>query len=117
MDLISLEDKVAIVTGAGRGIGKAIALGMSAANATIVVTAHTTDQVEATTAEINSRGGRALAVTADVGSKDQVDRLVQETLKAYGRIDILVNNAGATFPMPMMEMSEPPTLPAKGRLS
>lgn len=106
MDLFSLKDKVAIVTGAGRGIGRAIALGMSAAGAILIAAARTKEQVEATAAEINNRGGKAKAITADVGSKDQVDRLVNETFNAYGKIDILVNNAGATFSAPLMEMSE-----------
>lgn len=106
LDMFSLKDKVAIVTGAGRGIGKAIALGLSAAGANLVVAARTTEQVEATAAEINDKGGKAIAVTADVRYKDKVERVISEATAKFGRIDILVNNAGGMFAVPTMEMRE-----------
>jgi NAD(P)-dependent dehydrogenase (short-subunit alcohol dehydrogenase family) len=106
LDMFSLKGRVAIVTGAGRGIGKAIALGMAGAGAIVVVAARTTEQVAATAAAINESGGESLAITADVRYKEKVDNLINETLGKYGRIDILVNNAGGMFAVQTMEMSE-----------
>ncbi|MGD0854558.1 MAG: glucose 1-dehydrogenase [Dehalococcoidia bacterium] len=106
LDVFSLKSRVAIVTGAGRGIGKAIAMGMAEAGATVVVAARTREQVEATAAAINESGGKSLAITADVRNKEKVDYLINETLGKYGRIDILVNNAGGMFAVQTMEMSE-----------
>jgi 3-oxoacyl-[acyl-carrier protein] reductase len=104
--IFSLEDKVAIVTGAGRGIGKAVALGMGDAGARIVAASRTTVENEATAAGIIKRGGKAVAVTADVRSSEQVANLVDMALKEYGRIDILINNAGGTYFSSLMNMSD-----------
>jgi len=90
----SLSGKVAIVTGGGRGIGRAIALGFAAAGADVVITARTTSEVERVAAEITALGRRALALTVDVSRRAQVEGMVTETLAACGQIDILVNNAG-----------------------
>lgn len=104
--IFNLENKVAIVTGAGRGIGKALALGMGEAGARIVAAARTTSEIEDTAAVIVKRGGTAIAVTADVRIGEQVANLMDMTVKEYGRIDILVNNAGGTYYSPLMSMSE-----------
>jgi len=106
LDMFSLKGKVAIVTGAGRGIGKAIALGLADAGADLVVAARTTEEVEATAEEIHKKGVKAIAFTADVRFKEQVDKMVAETVQEFGRIDVLVNNAGGMFAVPTMEMSE-----------
>ncbi|MGV8059821.1 MAG: SDR family NAD(P)-dependent oxidoreductase [Smithellaceae bacterium] len=101
-----LKDKIAIVTGAGRGIGKVIALEMSSAGATVVVASRTAEQVQATADEITKKGGKAFAVIADVRSKEKVDNLISEAVNKFGRIDIMVNNAGGLFGASTMAMSE-----------
>lgn len=97
MTEFSLEGKVALITGASRGIGKAIALRFAGAGARIVVSSRKLDSVQAVAAEIEAAGGQALAVQAHVGLPDDVAALVGRALDAYGRIDITVNNA-ATNP-------------------
>lgn len=97
----SLEDKVAIVTGAGRGIGKSIALTFAEVGADITVVARTVDQIEQTAKEISELGRRALAVKADVTKKDQVENVVEQTVTQLGKIDILVNNAGTGILKPI----------------
>ena len=96
-----LQDKVAIITGASRGIGKAMALGMAQEGATVVVAARSETErsnapgpIHATAAEILARGGRALALPCNVREEESIYGMVQETLGSFGRIDILVNNAG-----------------------
>jgi 2-deoxy-D-gluconate 3-dehydrogenase len=97
----SLEGKVAIVTGAGRGIGKAIALTLAEAGADITVAARTTEQIERTAEEIRKLGRRALAVPTDVTKKEQVASVVEQTVSQFGKIDILVNNAGVPILKPI----------------
>jgi NAD(P)-dependent dehydrogenase (short-subunit alcohol dehydrogenase family) len=97
----SLKGKVAIVTGAGRGIGKAIALTLAEAGADIIVAARTTEQIERTAEEIRKLGRRALAVPTDVTKKEQVASVVEQTVSQFGKIDILVNNAGVPILKPI----------------
>lgn len=104
--LFSLKEKVAIVTGSGRGIGKTVALGLAEAGASVVISARTVADVNRTAEEIRSRGGKALAVPTDVRLADQIDNMVKATLKEFGRIDILVNNAGASFFASTIQLSE-----------
>jgi glucose 1-dehydrogenase len=90
-----LEQKVAIVTGAGRGIGRAIALAYAREGAGVLVNyAHSEEDAEAVVQEILHGGGRAIAVHADIGNVDQHDALIDAALQKFGRLDILVNNAG-----------------------
>ena len=91
---ISLAGQTALVTGGGRGIGKAIAMAFAEAGADIVVTSRTMSQLEETSQEIVKIEGRVLPVVADVSNGDQVKDLIQKSLKEFGKIDILVNNAG-----------------------
>ncbi len=102
----SLADRVAIVTGAGRGIGKAIALGLADAGATVVLAARTASDIENTAGEIQKKGKKALAMPTDVRLTDQVNNLVEKTVNKFGKIDILVNNAGGSFVVSTMDMSE-----------
>jgi NAD(P)-dependent dehydrogenase (short-subunit alcohol dehydrogenase family) len=97
MTNLTLDGKVALITGASRGIGKAIALRFAQAGARVVVSSRKLDSVQAVAAEIEAAGGQALAVQAHVGQPDDVVALVARALEAYGRIDITVNNA-ATNP-------------------
>lgn len=94
---MTLGGQVAIVTGASRGIGRAIALALAAEGARVVVNyAQSATAAQALTAEISASGGEAIALQADVAQADQVEDLVKQTLDHFGRIDILVNNAGIT---------------------
>lgn len=92
--MFSLEHKVALVTGASRGIGEAIALAYAQAGADVALAARSTDALEATAARIRAMGREAVAVTCDVTSTEQVRSCVDNVLKEFGRIDVLVNNAG-----------------------
>ncbi|HEY9769354.1 MAG TPA: 3-oxoacyl-[acyl-carrier-protein] reductase [Coleofasciculaceae cyanobacterium] len=96
-NLQHLKEKVAVVTGASRGIGKAAALALANQGAKIVVNyARSSDAAEATVQEIAQAGGEAIALQADVSKSDEVDNLIKATLDKFGRIDVLVNNAGIT---------------------
>jgi 3-oxoacyl-[acyl-carrier protein] reductase len=92
-----LQDRVAIVTGASRGIGRAVALALAAQGAKVAVNyASSSTAAEEVTKLIADMGGEAIALQADVSKADQVDKLIEETQTKFGRIDILVNNAGIT---------------------
>ena len=106
LSLFNLTDKVAIVTGAGRGIGKAIAFGLADAGADVVVAARTAGDIDTTAGEITAKGRRALAVPTDVRLSGQVANLIEKTVAEFERIDIVVNNAGGSFTIPTMELSE-----------
>jgi NAD(P)-dependent dehydrogenase (short-subunit alcohol dehydrogenase family) len=91
---MKLRDKVAIITGAGRGIGKAIALAFAREGADVVVTARTVSEITKTAAQIKALGHRALAIKTDVSSKEDVKVMTNRTIQDFGKVDILVNNAG-----------------------
>jgi len=97
MEQFSVEGKVAVVTGASRGIGRAIALRLAAAGAKLVVSSRKLEGVQPVADEITAAGGQALAFAAHVGQPEDVAALVSRTLEAFGRVDIVVNNA-ATNP-------------------
>jgi 3-oxoacyl-[acyl-carrier protein] reductase len=102
-----LKDSVAIVTGSGRGIGRAIALELARVGAKVVVNyAGRSDKAEETVQLIREIGGEGLVVQADVSQTADVDRLIQTTLEHFGRIDILVNNAGITRDSLLLRMKE-----------
>jgi citronellol/citronellal dehydrogenase len=110
---MTLHDRVAIVTGASRGIGKAIAIALAQEGARVVVAARTrmnlptiAGTIAATADEINSQGGRALAIRTDVANEQSVGQMVEKTLEEWGRIDILVNNAATNFPALFSEMPQ-----------
>ncbi|KUO79090.1 MAG: beta-ketoacyl-ACP reductase [Desulfosporosinus sp. BRH_c37] len=102
-----LNDSVAIVTGSGRGIGRAIALELAVAGAKVVVNyAGRADKAEETVKLIREAGGECLAVQADVSQTADVDRLIKTTLDHFGKINILVNNAGITRDLLLLRMKE-----------
>ena len=94
----SIEGRVAVVTGGGRGIGRALSMGLADAGAAVVVASRSLDACQDTVKEIEADGGRALALAIDVGTADGRARLVESTIKAFGRLDILVNNAALLKP-------------------
>ncbi|MGP1387476.1 MAG: 3-oxoacyl-[acyl-carrier-protein] reductase [Thainema sp.] len=92
-----MQDQVAIVTGASRGIGRSVALALAAVGAKVAVNyARSSTAADEVVAEIESNGGSAIAVQADVSQPDQVDALIKTVTDKWGRIDVLVNNAGIT---------------------
>jgi NAD(P)-dependent dehydrogenase (short-subunit alcohol dehydrogenase family) len=93
-----MKDKVAIVTGGGRGIGRAISIAFAAEGAMVVIAARDLLRMEDTAKEIRSCGGRVDTVVTDVRYEDQIKKMVAHTLDKYGQIDILVNNSGITGP-------------------
>ena len=91
---MQLKDKVAIITGGGRGIGRAIAIAYAAEGARIVIAARSTEQLDEVATEITDQGTEVLTVPTDLRINADVENLVQKTVDRFGRIDILVNNAG-----------------------
>ena len=91
---MQLKDKVAIITGGGRGIGRAIAIAYAAAGARVVIASRSPSQLDGVAAEIASQNGEALTIPTDMRVRTAVENLIQETVDRFGRIDILVNNAG-----------------------
>jgi NAD(P)-dependent dehydrogenase (short-subunit alcohol dehydrogenase family) len=103
---IDLNGKVAVVTGAGRGIGKAIAIALAEAGADVVLAARTAAQLEKTADEIRSKGCQGLPVPTDVTRKEAVDRLMSTAIDQLGGLHILVNNAAIMSPASLMEQTE-----------
>jgi citronellol/citronellal dehydrogenase len=107
---MKLKDKVAIITGASRGIGKALALAFAKEGAAVVIAARTEQQknerlpgtIYETADTIKSAGGRALAIRCDVTKEDDVKAMAAKALETFGRVDVLINNAGLAFPGTLM---------------
>ena len=97
----TLDQKVAIVTGAGSGIGRGVALALAGAGAQMVVCGRRLEPIEGTVQSIQQQAGQALAVQADVSQPEDVERLVQAALQAFGTLDILINNAGVSGGSPI----------------
>ena len=102
----SLTDKVALVTGASRGIGRYLALGLAHYGADLIITGRTLDQLEEAAREIRDLGRHCLPVPMDITRKKDIENGVEKALKRFGRIDILVNNAGINIPKPALEVTE-----------
>jgi NAD(P)-dependent dehydrogenase (short-subunit alcohol dehydrogenase family) len=100
-----LKDKIALVTGAGRGIGKAISVRFAEEGASLILCARTASQLQEVTDAIRSIGRPCLSAVVDVAKEDEVRRLVRDALDQFGQIDILVNNAGISNPKPFLETS------------
>jgi len=105
--MFDLKEKVAIVTGSRRGIGKGIAEKLAEAKANVVISDIDQKDCEATAKEIKEKFGvKTLAIKCDVSNKKEVDDLIQKTVKKFGKIDILVNNAGIFFQKPFLKYTE-----------
>ena len=103
---MQLKDKVAIVTGGGRGIGRAIAVAYAAEGARVVIAARSTAQLDEVAAEITEQGGEVLTVPTDLRVRTEVENLIQQTVDKFSRIDILVNNAGINPRGPFLESTD-----------
>ncbi len=104
--MFELKDKIAIVTGGRRGMGKSHALALAAQGAKVVITDINQEECQLVADEIKSKGGEAMAFAMNVASKADVDSVFDEVVKQYGRLDILVNNAGIYQPKPALEITE-----------
>lgn len=103
---LDLTGRVAVVIGGTSGIGRAIAHGLAEAGADVVPTSRRTEQVDTAAAEIESFGRRSLRVTSDVSDKASLEKLLAETVSAFGKVDILVNSAGRTKREPTLDVAE-----------
>ena len=97
----NIKRKVIVITGASSGIGEAAAKHLSQLGATVVLGARRADKIVKLAKEIRDKGGKALAITADVTKRDQVKNLVDSAVKQFGRVDVILNNAGI---MPLSPM-------------
>ena len=104
--MYGLDGKVALITGAGRGIGRAIALRLAREGCDVALSDLNAETAEEGAAEARALGRRAVAIASDVTRADQVDAMVRRTLAELGRVDVLVNNAGIQIVVPMLELSE-----------
>ena len=102
-ELFCLKERVAIVTGGGRGIGKYIATGLAEAGANVVLASRKIGNCITAAKEIEPLGVKTLSVQCDLQSVDDIDNLVRKTIECFGRVDILVNNAGQTWGAPTLE--------------
>jgi 7-alpha-hydroxysteroid dehydrogenase len=105
LDRFRMDDKVAVVTGAGRGIGAAAAVSLAEAGADVVISARTAGQLGEVAAKIEAAGSRAVVVPADLSDLDAVAALVDHAREAFGRLDLVVNNVGGAMPRPFMDTS------------
>eukprot|EP01040_Poterioochromonas_malhamensis_P016689 gene16689-biopygen4142 len=100
------EGKVAIVTGATSGIGKAVAIGLAQAGTSVVVVGRRVDEGRAVVDEITASGGRASYFKADISKEEDVEKMVQFTVDTYGKLDMAFNNAGVSQPFVTTEITE-----------
>lgn len=105
LDRFSLDGKVALVSGAGRGIGAGCARALAEAGADVAITARTKEQLDVVADEVRALGRRALVFPADVNDLAAIDAFVAASLDELGRIDVVVNNAGGSMPMPLLDTS------------
>ncbi len=104
--LLELDGKVAVIVGGTSGIGLAIAKGMAEAGADVVPTSRRMDLVEAAASEIEQRGRRSIRISSDVSDRSSLENVLDETVRAFGKVDILVNSAGRTKRAPTIDFTE-----------
>ena len=104
--MASLKGRVALITGASRGIGRALALGLANAGADVAPSSRRQEQVDATAAEIEAAGKMSLRVASDVGDRKSLEELLKAAIAKFGKVDILINCAGTTKRAPTLDFSE-----------
>jgi 7-alpha-hydroxysteroid dehydrogenase len=105
LDRFSLQGRVALVTGAGRGIGAGCALAFAEAGADVAITARTEEQLDSVAAEVRALGRQAVVFPADASEVSSLEELVERAMSEYGRIDVVVNNVGGSMPQPLLDTS------------
>lgn len=105
LDRFDMTGRVAVITGAGRGIGAGCARALAEAGADVAIVARTQEQLDSVADEVRALGRRALVMAADVSELDTLNRLVEATVGEYGRLDVVVNNAGGSMPTPLLDTS------------
>ncbi len=106
LDRFKVTDKVAVITGGGRGIGAGAAVALAEAGADVVIAARHSSQLAEVAAQVEAVGRRALVVKADLSDLEQTAALAQTAYDEFGRLDILVNNVGGTMPLPFLDTDE-----------
>ena len=105
LDRFRLDDKVAVITGAGRGLGAAIALAFAEAGADVVIASRTQSQLDEVAEQVRATGRRAHVVTADLAHPEDTAKLAAQAVEAFGKLDIVVNNVGGTMPNTLLTTS------------
>lgn len=106
LDIFSLEGKVALVTGSGRGIGRGIALTMAECGADVIIVDYAADRMEQTSSDVKALGRKSIGIEANVRSSEQVNEMFGKAFKEFGKVDILVNNAGTPTKWDNMDITE-----------
>jgi 7-alpha-hydroxysteroid dehydrogenase len=105
LDRFRLDDKVAVITGGGRGLGAAIAVAFAEAGADVLIASRTQSQLEAVAEEVRATGRKAHIVTADLAHPEDTAKLAEQAVDAFGKLDIVVNNVGGTMPNTLLTTS------------